>query len=81
MAQKYKRVEIAAELLERQREEPFFHKLITMDETWIPFKNPKPNNAWMRGKKRRVPSTPRPDFRQQKIMLSVFWGTHGIIYW
>jgi hypothetical protein len=79
-AQKMKRVDVASELLERQRREPFLHNLITMDETWIPYKNPKPQNAWIRGK-RRVPSTPRPDFRQKKIMLSVFWGPNGIIHW
>lgn len=76
-----KRVDVATELLERQRQDPFLQNLVTMDETWVPYKNPKPKNAWMRGNRRRIPSTPRPDFRQKKIMLSVFRGPQGIIYW
>jgi Transposase (partial DDE domain) len=79
-AQKQKRVDVSTELLERQNEAPFVQDVITMDETWLPFNNPNPHRAWLQPNQ-RAPATPRPDFRQRKIMLSVFWDQRGIIYW
>ena len=79
-AQKQQRVDIATELLEHHKEEPFLQNVITMDETWIPFSNPNPHNAWL-FPGQQAPSVPVPDFRQRKIMMSVFWGSTGVIYW
>ena len=79
-AQKRRRAEVAAELIERQRIELFLQNLITVNETWIPFNSPNPHNAWLLPNE-RAPSTPVPDFRQRKIMLIVFWGPTGVIYW
>jgi histone-lysine N-methyltransferase SETMAR len=79
-AQKQKRVQVATELRKRQRADPFLQNLVTMDETWLPFNNPNPHNAWLLPGQ-RAPATPVPDFRQKKIMLSVFWGPAGVIHW
>jgi histone-lysine N-methyltransferase SETMAR len=79
-AQKQKRVNVSTELLQRQEQFPFVQDLITMDETWLPYNNPNSQNAWLLPNQ-RAPATPRPDFRQKKIMLSVFWDSHGVIYW
>jgi histone-lysine N-methyltransferase SETMAR len=79
-AQKQKRVDVSTKLLERQQSRPFLQDLITMDETWIPFYNPDPKSTWGPAN-HRPQGTPKPDFRCQKIMLSVFWGPRGIIYW
>lgn len=79
-AQRQQRIEIAAQLLGRQEQDPFLQDVVTMDETWIPFNNPNPHNAWLLPKQ-RAPPTPVPDFRQRKIMLSVYWDSSGIIYW
>jgi histone-lysine N-methyltransferase SETMAR len=79
-AQKQKRVDVSTELLERQNQSPFVQDVITMDETWLPFNNPDVYKAWLRPNQ-RAPATPRPDFRQLKIMLSVFWNSTGVIYW
>lgn len=79
-AQKQRRVEVATELLERQQNEPFLQNVITEDETWLPFNNPNPHNAWLQPNQ-RAPATPVPDFRQRKIMLIVFWGPTGVIHW
>jgi hypothetical protein len=68
------------ELLEREQDEPFLQDVITMDETWLPFNNPKPQNAWLPPNARALP-TPVSDFRQKKIMLSVFWGPQGVVHW
>jgi histone-lysine N-methyltransferase SETMAR len=79
-AQKQKRVDVCTELRERQNQIPFVQDVITMDETWLPFNNPDVHNVWLRPNE-RAPATPRPDFRQRKIMLSVFWNSTGVIYW
>jgi histone-lysine N-methyltransferase SETMAR len=79
-AQKQTRVNVAKKLLRRQRRSPFLHQLVTMDETWIPYKNSNPHNSWLLPNE-RAPSTPARDFRQKKTMLCVFWGPAGIIYW
>jgi transposase len=79
-AQKQKRIDAATELLERQNETPFLEDVITMDETWLPYNNPDPHNAWLQPNQ-RAPATPKPDFRQRKIMMSVFWNSAGVIYW
>jgi histone-lysine N-methyltransferase SETMAR len=79
-AQRQKRVDVATKLLERQRQVPFVQNVITMDETWLPFNNPDPHKAWLLPNQ-RAPATPSPDFRQKKIMLSVFWDSTGVIGW
>lgn len=79
-AQKQRRVEVAEQLLNRHNQEPITPYMVTQDETYVSFRNPKPQNAWV-SPGQRVPSTPVPDFRNKKILLSVFWGPRGVIYW
>lgn len=79
-AQKQRRVEVVTSFLERQQREPFLQNVVTMDETWLPYNNPNPRNAWLH-ENQPAPLTTVPDFWQRKIMLSVFWCQYGVIYW
>ncbi|KAI6193099.1 Transposase [Aphelenchoides besseyi] len=53
--------------------------VITMDETWIPYANPDPQNQWLKENQRPAAAIVH-DFRQKKILLSVFWGPEGVIH-
>uniref|UniRef100_A0A0K2TBZ4 Histonelysine Nmethyltransferase SETMARlike [Hydra vulgaris] n=1 Tax=Lepeophtheirus salmonis TaxID=72036 RepID=A0A0K2TBZ4_LEPSM len=56
----------------------FLHRIVTGDEKWFYFKNPKRKRLYIeRGAKAR--STARPDRFGKKAILCVFWDQCGII--
>lgn len=79
-AQKKSRVRIARLHLNRGQRRKFLNNIVTVDEKWISFFNPHRNNQWLSIGQRPIP-TPRPDFRQRKVMLIIFWNSNGPIHW
>ena len=81
--QKKKRLEICQNLLTRaeSEQEEFWSRLITMDESWLPFFMPETklqSRMWCaRGDPPPVKAKTLPS--SQKVMISVFWDAEGLI--
>lgn len=64
----------------RYKKKSFLHRIVTGDEKWIYFENPKRKKSYVK-RGQRATSTPRPNRFGQKAMLCVFWDQHGVIWW
>jgi histone-lysine N-methyltransferase SETMAR len=73
------RVSICNSLLIRQNNEPFLHRIITGDEKWVLYENPKRTRQWLSPGQTPVP-TAKPGLHPKKALLSVWWDIHGIIH-
>ena len=67
-------------LLERYKRKSFLHRIVTGDEKWIYFENPKRKKSWVDP---GAPSTPiiRPNRFGRKTMLCVWWDQKGMVYY
>lgn len=67
-------------LLERHKKKSFLHRLVTGDEKWIHYDNPKRKKSYVkRGK--RAKSTPKQDIHCAKVMLCIWWDQKGVLYY
>lgn len=73
-----KRLDICQTLLSRQRKKSFLHRIITCDEKWISYENPKLRKSWVKHGQ-SVKSTPKRDLHGYKLMLSIF-GIKGVLF-
>lgn len=66
-------------LLAKQKRKSFLHQILTGDEKWINFDNPKRKKSWVHPGQ---PSTcsPRPNRIGLKTTLCVWWDQQGIVY-
>jgi len=64
-------------LLVRYKRKSFLHRIVTGDEKWIYFENPKRKRS---GNSRRT-STARPNRYGRKTMLCVWWDQKDVIYY
>lgn len=75
-----RRITICDVLLQRQKRKSFLHRIITGDEKWIRYDNPKRKAAWvMPGEP--GPSTPKQNIHGVKVMLCIWWDQKGVIYY
>ncbi|GFY17834.1 histone-lysine N-methyltransferase SETMAR [Trichonephila clavipes] len=65
-------------LLQRYNTKPFFDRLITADEKWVLYDNPKRKRQWL-FPKNPPRQTARPGLRPKKALWRVWWNTHGIV--
>lgn len=76
---KRKRVTTCQDLLERNNQNPFLSRMVTMDEKWILYTNVQRKREWsLKGKK--PSSVPKAGLHPQKLLLSAWWDIHGLIY-
>lgn len=71
-------------LLERQKRKGFLHRIVTGDEKWIHYDNPKSKKYRARRGESRPStstSTPKQDIHGSKVMLCIWWDQEGIIYY
>ncbi|GFW92261.1 mariner Mos1 transposase [Trichonephila clavipes] len=67
-------------LLARYKRRSYIHRIVTGDEKWIYFENPKRNRSYVDpGKPSK--STARPNCFCCKTMLCIFWDQEGPIYY
>lgn len=67
-------------LLQRQQRKGFLHRIITGDEKWIRYDNPKRKPAWVKPGE-PGPSTPKPNIHGSKVMLCIWWDQRGVVYY
>ncbi|XP_025156069.1 histone-lysine N-methyltransferase SETMAR-like [Harpegnathos saltator] len=84
MEQKQQRVDDSERyltLFTRNKQE-FFCRYVTMDETWIHHYTPESNrqSAEWRAAGESRPKRPKTQQSAGKVMASVFWDAHGIIF-
>lgn len=60
-------------------QDPFLEWIVTGDEKWILYVNARRKRQWLNKNQPPIP-TPKPEFHQRKVMLSVWWNVDGIIH-
>ena len=61
------------QLFERQKRKGFLHRIVTGDEKWIHYDNPKRRKSW--GKPGHAStSTAKTNIHGSKLMLCIWWG-------
>lgn len=71
---------ISEMLFERHNRKSFLHRIITGDEKWIYFENPKRTKSWVDPGQPST-SSPKPDRFGKKTMLCIWWDQSGVIYY
>jgi len=61
------------QLLQRQERKGFLHRIVTSDEKWIYYDNPKPDHTstW----------SPKSNTHDSKLLLCIWWDQMGVIYY
>ena len=67
-------------LLARQKRKSFLHRIVTGDEKWIYFQNPKRKKSWIDPVQSSTSSS-RPNRFGRKTMLCVWWDQENVIYY
>ena len=76
---KFTRLQICTSLLSRLEQEPFLDRILTCDEKWVIYENPRRSGAWL--PKGANPATvPKADMHPKKLLLTVWWTARGIVH-
>ena len=68
------------QLLQRQNRKRFLYRIVTADEKWVHYDNPKRRKSWgMPGHASTL--TARPNIHGDKVMLCIWWGQLGVVYY
>lgn len=74
------RIDACMDLLTSHRNYLWLRNLITGDEKWVLYVNHTLKRQWL-SVGQVGETTPKNDLHPKKIMMSVWWGTTGIIHW
>lgn len=78
--QQENRKTICEMLLKRHERKSFLYRIVTGDEKWIYFENPKRKHSWVSPGKPST-SAAKPNRFGKKRMLCVWWDQRGIVYY
>uniref|UniRef100_A0A0N5CHJ6 HTH_48 domain-containing protein n=1 Tax=Strongyloides papillosus TaxID=174720 RepID=A0A0N5CHJ6_STREA len=78
--QKLRRYEVCSSLILRNKNDPFFDRLITCDGKWILYDNSKRSGQWL-DKDEAPKQFPKPKLSPKKLLISVWWSAAGIIHY
>ena len=67
-------------LLERHRKKSFLHRIVTGDEKWIHYDNPKRNKSYVKPGQ-PAKSTAKPNIHGAKVTLCIWWDQKGVLYY
>lgn len=80
MIQKQGVLTMSEMLLQRQKIKKFLHRIVTGDEKWIHYDNPKRPKAWVKQGK-PSPSMTKRNIHGSKILLCIWWDQEGLVYY
>lgn len=68
------------QLLQRHKRKGFLHRIVTGDEKWIRYDNPKRRKSWgLPG--HASSSTAKQNIHGAKLMLCIWWDQLGVVYY
>ncbi|CAK9816502.1 Mariner Mos1 transposase [Anthophora quadrimaculata] len=77
---KVRRCDTAMSLLSRFNQKDFLHKIVTGDEKWVLYDNPKRRKSWVHPSEPST-STAKPNIYAKKMLLSIWWDFKGVLYY
>lgn len=67
-------------LLQRQERKSFLHRIVTGDEKWIYYENPKRRKSWVKPDE-PGPSQAKRNIHCDKVRLCIWWDIKGVVYY
>lgn len=67
-------------LVDRQKRKGFLHRIVTGDEKWIYYENPKRRKSWVIPGE-PAPSQPKRNIHCAKVMLCIWWDMKGVVHY